>query len=335
MKELHFFDFPIKVFGAPFFNTDHTLSRLPNELSDKINKSAMKLSERCPGARIGFRTNAKKFMIKVSLKTLSVDIGLSIYQCQSLMVLIGDRSNPVYGGNVFPKDYDSLKFEKTINTFNAGGEMQDVLIYLPRNEIIEDIIFVFEDEDNIEPPTPYLPIKPIVYYGSSITEGGCAAIMNGYNAIISNHLNVDYYNFGFSGSAFGECALAEFFASLDMSIFVYDYDHNASNADYLNKTHEKFFKKFRELKPDTPVIMMSMPAEIYDEENIKRRDIIKRTFDNALNSGDKNVYFIDGEKHFGDCDRYLCSIDRIHPNEFGFYRMAQNIEPVIKSILGL
>jgi hypothetical protein len=57
------------------------------------------------------------------------------------------------------------------------------------------------------------------------------------------------------------------------------------------------------------------------------------TYQNALKAGDENVYFIDGEVFFGEYDRELCTVDRIHPNDLGFYRMAQVIEPVIKSIL--
>lgn len=334
MKELHFNDYPLKVFGAPLFDSDQPFSRLPDSVAEKINKTAASYSKRCPGARLGFRTNAKEFKIKAKLKTLSLDLGMSVYQCQSFMVLIGDRTkDPVYCGNVVPKDYDDKDFEKVIKNPFDSGEISDVLIFLPRNEVIEDISVVFDDGDIIEPPTPYLPIKPVLYYGSSITEGACASIMNGYNAIISNHLNIDYYNFGFSGSCRGEIELAEFFGTLDISLFVFDYDHNASNAFALETTHEKFFKKFRVLKPDIPVIMMSMPAAVYTEENKKRREVIKNTYLNALSSGDKNVYFIDGEKHYGEVDRNLCSIDGIHPNDLGFYRMAKNVEPVIKKAL--
>ena len=44
-------------------------------------------------------------------------------------------------------------------------------------------------------------------------------------------------------------------------------------------------------------------------------------------------YFIDGETFFGDIDRYRCMIDGTHPNDLGFARMAEVIEPIIKDIL--
>ena len=34
--------------------------------------------------------------------------------------------------------------------------------------------------------------------------------------------------------------------TIDMSIFIMDYDYNAENTEYLRKTHEPFFKRIRE-----------------------------------------------------------------------------------------
>ena len=67
----------------------------------------------------------------------------------------------------------------------------------------------------------------------------------------------------------------------------------------------------------------------------ERRSIIEDTYKNAVKAGDKNVYFIDGETFFGEHDRELCTIDRIHPNDLGFYRMASTILPTMKKILGI
>jgi lysophospholipase L1-like esterase len=144
---------------------------------------------------------------------------------------------------------------------------------------------------------------------------------------------VDYYNFGFSGNAKGDMNMAEYISGIDMSIFVYDYDHNAPSPEHLESTHEPFFKLIREKNPDLPVIMMTRPAITYTESDKRRREIVLATYQNALKAGDENVYFIDGEVFYGEHDRELCTVDKVHPNDLGFYRMAQVIEPVIKSIL--
>ena len=127
--------------------------------------------------------------------------------------------------------------------------------------------------------------------------------------------------------------MADYLNTLDMSVFVYDYDHNAPTVEHLQQTHEPFFKRIREVHPDVPVIMMTRPGAVYDDEAKARREVVRQTYNNAISNGDTNVFFIDGEEFFGNIDRYSCAVDTIHPNDLGFYRMANVIEPVMKAAL--
>ena len=312
------------------FDRERRLQRVPDSVI-KAMPHIEKLARRCPGARLRFRTDSKTLHVGFTLKTLAIDIGMSIYSCQSAHVLCGSGNDLHFLGLVNVKNYDTKTAEAE---FSLSGNMSDIMIYLPRNEIIEDLWIKTDDNANILPCTPYQG-NPIVYYGSSITEGGCACNpFNAYNAIISNHINMDYYNLGFSNSAKGELIMADFINTLNMSMLVYDYDHNAPDAAHLAKTHEAFFKRIRALHPKLPILILTMPKETYTVEK-ERREIIFRTYKNAVNSGDKNVYFIDGESYYGAADRHCCSIDGIHPNDLGFYRMAQVIEPKIRAILNI
>ena len=330
MKTYSYQDKPIQVFGVVDFEKKGKIQRLSDELIEKIPR-LKDLAVRCPGARLGFRTDAETITVKISFKTLSVDVGMSIYACQSAAVFAGDRPTSRFLGLIYPSSYEEKTFEKTL-TKEPG--LEDITIWLPRNEIISDIEISVNDGAIMLPPTPYKYSKPILYYGSSITEGGCSeSIMNGYNAIISRHLDVDYYNFGFSGNARGDLNMAEYISGVDMSIFVYDYDHNAPSVEHLKQTHEPFFKVIREKNPELPIVMMTRPAITYTEDHKLRRDVVKATYENALRAGDQNVYFIDGETFFGDTDRELCTVDRIHPNDLGFVKMASVVEPIIKKIL--
>ena len=324
-------DKPISVFGVPEFYKTGVLTRLPDEVIERV-PSLDFLGRRVPGGRVGFRTDSEYITVKVKLKTLSPDKGMSIYSCQSISVFAGDRPNSRFLGLVAAYNYESLEFEGTLK---KGKGMEDVLLLLMRNEIIENVEIGIDDGAKIEAPTPYKYSKPIVYYGSSITEGGISCNMsNAYNAIISRHLDVDYINLGFSGNAKGELPMADYINTLDMSIFVYDYDHNAPTVEHLWQTHEPFFKRIREKHPTLPIIMMTRPHAVYGEEEIARREAVRATYENAVAIGDKNVYFIDGETYFKDFpDRELCFIDTIHPNDLGFHKMAEKIEPLIESIL--
>ena len=237
-----------------------------------------------------------------------------------------------YAGIATPKDYES----KTGSlTFAKDKVMEDITIHLPRNEELKNVLIELEDDARVEPPTPYTIEKPMVFYGSSITEGGCASrAANAYTALLSKWLDTDYINLGFSGSAKGEPELAAYIAGLDMSVFIYDYDHNATVLEHLEKTHEPFFQIIRQTQPELPVLFLTKPDFDLDRENACfRRKSIHRTYDNARASGDRNVYFIDGESFFGRKDREACTVDGCHPNDLGFIRMAEAIYPVLRKIL--
>ena len=116
-------------------------------------------------------------------------------------------------------------------------------------------------------------------------------------------------------------------------VFVMDYDYNAATPEQLEATHEQFFKIIRNAHPLLPIIMSSNPKVYPNEEDIARRDIIMKTYENALRAGDHNVYFIDGgmtlAEYGGDC----ATLDHSHPNDLGFLAMARRLCPVVKKCL--
>lgn len=330
MQTFTLFDKPLKVSGVPFFEENKKLVRLPDEVIAEL-PHLDHLGRRCTGGRVALKTDSPTFMVKVVLKTLSVDVGMSIYSCQSAQIMLGERENAHHLGVVNPPDYNTKTFEKT---FNKSSELEQITVYFPRNEQIETIEITVEDGAKVTEPTPYFYTKPVVFYGSSITECGCSCnSTNGYSAILSRWLDFDFYNLGFSGSARGELVMADYINTIDMGVFVYDYDHNAPSVEHLSNTHKPFFDRIREVHPNIPILMMTRPAEVYNSDMKARRDIVKATYNAAVAAGDKNVYFIDGETFYGETDRNLCSFDDCHPNDLGFFRMACVIRPVLKKML--
>lgn len=330
MKEFSFRQEPFKVFGVPFFEKTGSLERVPAHVREAV-PSLEFLGRRSNGARIGFRTNSKNITVKLVFETLSPDIGMSLYACQSACVFAGGHTDSRYLGMVVPPNYETKVVTKN---FEKGDALEDILIFIPRNEILADITISLDDGAELLPPTPYKYPLPILYYGSSITEGGCCSMVsNVYNALISRWLDVDFYNLGFSGSAKGELEMADYINTIEKSIFVMDYDYNAPTVEHLDKTHEPFFKRIREASPELPIILVTRPKYREDADTAARRDVIYRTYQNAIAAGDQNVYFVDGDDFFPLEERVLCSNDICHPNDLGMYYMAKTIAPVIEKIL--
>ena len=126
--------------------------------------------------------------------------------------------------------------------------------------------------------------------------------------------------------------MCEYLSGIDCSAFVCDYDHNAPDSVYLEKTHYALYETFRKKQPETPVVFISKPDIEHDTDRKVRRGIIKKTYLRAIAEGDENVYFIDGGTFFGK-DRNACTVDGCHPNDLGFIRMANKIGAVLDKIL--
>lgn len=331
MKLYSYKDAPLRVYGVPHFEKTRELRRLPDELLDHPDMASIKhhkLGLRATGARLRFRTNSRHVTVKMNIDP-GFDVGMSLWAAQAAYVYYGPQSDLRYAGHVAGNKYEDATFEKTLN---KSADMQDVTVYLPRNVHVNDMEIGIDDDAVIEPPTPYKYETPIVFYGSSITEGGCATIpTNAYTAKVSRRLDADHINLGFSGNARGELCMADFINTLDMSIFVLDYDHNAPTVEHLEKTHEPFFLRIRKANPDLPIVMMTRPGDKEDPD--ARLEIVKKTYENALARGDKNVYFINGRAFLGEDERQFCTIDGTHPNDLGFDRMAAVVEPVLRCVL--
>ena len=117
-----------------------------------------------------------------------------------------------------------------------------------------------------------------------------------------------------------------------MSVFVYDYDHNAPTLKHLEDTHERMFLRIREKHPTLPIVMMTKPRSPDMKDLEIRKTIIKRTYDRAVGRGDKNVYLIYGTNLFdGLNNEFTTGIN--HPNDLGFWAMAHGVLPLIKELV--
>ncbi len=214
--------------------------------------------------------------------------------------------------------------------------MRDFTVNFPLYGGVESVEIGLPPEARVEAPAPHA-FKPVLFYGSSITQGGCASRPgNNYCSMLCRAVDAGQVNLGFSGCGRGEIAVARAIASLDLGAFVMDYDHNAPNAEHLLATHEPFFKAVREARPELPVVFMTM-CNIWPDRGYegcsRRREIIRSTYERARLAGDRHVYFVDGETLFGNYDREACTVDGCHPNDLGFYRMYEAVLPVLRRAL--
>ncbi len=314
---------------------DDVFRRIPQDVADNTNEGVAILNKNTAGGRLRFKTDSEFISLKVKYPSI---------ENMNHMPRTGSGGFDVYADGIFwfmiaPVSTDCE--ESVGGTRHFGSKkMREITINFPLYNCVDEVYLGLEKGSVFEKASDFDTDKPIVFYGSSITQGGCVSRPgNSYPAIVARKVNSDYINLGFSGSGKAEDIMGDYIANLPMSVFVMDYDHNAPNIEYLEKTHEKFFKQIREKNKDLPIVIVSMPDirfwNQYNDNAKIRRDIIKKTYENAVKAGDKHVYFVDGETLFYDEEWDLCTVDRCHPNDLGHYCMAQKILPFIKKALNI
>lgn len=307
--------------------------RMPCAVAEKVSVGVFDLARHTAGGRVRFITDSPYVVIKAETPGAYMmphmpETGLGgfdLYTDEGE----GEKYFKSFIPSVPPKpEYDSVADFPT--------EKERLLtVNFPLYCRVKNLYIGLKEGCVLKKAPDYSISAPFVYYGSSITQGGCASRPgNSYQAMICRRFNADYINLGFSGNAKGEDAMIEYLAGLDMSLFVLDYDHNAPSNEHLLATHEKLFMRMRETHPDIPIIIMSRPKP-YSYLNAMERgraDIIKATYENAKARGDENVYYIPGWELCEICGGEG-TVDGTHPTDLGFYSMYVRLADEIKSII--
>lgn len=316
-----------KIYGL----TPGEYNRAPEHLREKMNGNLRALSVNTSGGRIRFNTDSEKLSLHMDLTDLPGFSHMPASGSSGLDIFVGSGKNMTYAATRQPQcNRKRLKEEVTL----SKGE-KTVTIYLPLYNGVKALKIGIENGTRLNAPTPYTFEKPVVFYGSSITQGGCACrTSNSYCALAARYFDSDFTNLGFSGNAKGEPYMAEYIAGLEMSCFVLDYDHNAPDAENLRKTHLPFLQTILKAQPELPVIIMSKPDTNFSSTDNERRDIVKASY-LAVKDKHPKVQFIDGGTLFGSDFRESCTVDGCHPNDLGFYRMAKAVIPALEKALGL
>lgn len=335
MKYYSISDEPMKIYGLSVADPiNRQYWKLPMDIIEKMPQYEF-LGKRGIGGRVRFCTNSKNIHVKFTLAQATPDVSVPLSCSAGADIYLGKGMDSTFLGYVSPKTYSTQEITVE-NTFSKTNNMEIVTINFPRNEHLLDMTIGLDDDAIVEKSPQYKYENPIVFYGSSITEGGCASRAgNTYNSILCRWLDSNYMNMGFSGNAKGEIIFAQYLSKIaNMSLFVYDYDHNAPNVEHLQNTHEPFFKVIRNAKPNLPIVILSKPdTDANPADASLRREVIYNTYFNAKASGDNKVWFVDGQQFFGTYGRAECTVDGVHPNNLGFMRMAETLYPIIKNVL--
>lgn len=326
---------PFDLYGL--MSCEQGFCRLPTEVAERTSDGVLRLHRNSAGGRVRFCTDSRYVAVRVSLGVIHRMSHMTMACSAGVDLYIDDEVTATsrHYRTFFPP-YDTDGQYESILYFPTR-KPRYITLHLPLYSSLDGFEIGLQADATVDHGLAYRPLAPVVYYGSSITQGGCASRPgNAYTNVVSRRMNIDHVNLGFSGNAKGESAIVDYMAGLTMSAFVCDYDHNAPSVDHLRATHEPLYRAIRAAHPDIPYIMMTRPDFDGDRANsAARRDVVYETYRRALSEGDRNVYFIDGERLLSGPYLDMATVDGCHPTDLGFALMADAVTDVLTRALSV
>lgn len=333
-------DFPdprLPVFGLPWFAANSPdLFRLPKALQASYRPPVWDLAKSPAGGRIRFVTDAEELSIRLDYGSIGH---------MNNMHRIGQHAVDCYADGIFWRNVAPLEGEARLESGLYAGvpaRARAIDLYLPLYHPVRVLAVGFSDGATIAAPPPFVVPLPVVFYGSSITQGGCASHSGcSYQAILCRRLNLDHVNLGFSGNGLGERELAAAMAAIDAAAYVVDYAQNCPTVDQMRETYGPFLSVLRERRPQVPILCVTpiyAASEAWSEgahvNLLARRQVVREAVNQRVQAGDRRIQVVEGPDLLGPS--HLDGIvDSSHPNDLGFYFMAQGLERPLAGALGL
>lgn len=217
-------------------------------------------------------------------------------------------------------------------------ETRSYLLYLPLYNGVTSLHVGVPEGTTFRGVSPRTQ-NTIVYYGTSIAHGASASRPGmAHPAILGRRLDVPVINLGFSGNGQMDLEVAHLLAELDPAVYVVDCLPNMK-ADLVQERAAEFVRILRSARPLTPIVLVEdrthtqsywLPA--WQERHRTSRAALRAAYETLRAEGLDDLVYVEGEDLIGSDGEG--TVDGSHPNDLGFARMADALEPVLRHVLG-
>ena len=326
--------------GKAFDDVECFYDRLPSNVTSKVNSGVRALKHHSAGLQFRFKTTSKFLNFRWTPINSKLEMGhmpasgvsgIDVYR----QYPNGDWVWVATGFAAYPTG--------TLNRVSVPPGTP-ICVNLPLYNGIRSFEVGIDPNATIDrlPPRRSGIEKPVVVYGTSITQGGCASRpgMN-FVSIMGRRLDVPVVNLGFSGSGGMELEMSEHLAKIDASCYVLDCAANMGvsrpPADYngyrhpgfIDENYEPFVRNLRRLRPDVPIVMA-------EQGNVHCGDIPKNKLIRAIHEKlkaegwTKLVLLRHGRMMPSDCEG---TVDGSHANDYGMISLAEAYGAAVKEAL--
>lgn len=311
--------------------------RLPAKAEGKVRDAVWNLSRHSAGLAVRFVTDATALRARWSLTSPRLEM----------------RHMPatgVSGLDLYVRTEDGWRWlacgqpqAQTTSIVLVGGlppGQREYLLYLPLYNGVSSVELGLAAESRLSPalPRPAGRDRPIVFYGTSITQGGCASRPGMvHTALLGRWLDRPVINLGFSGNGRLEPEIGELMAELDAAVYVIDCLPNVAAADVQQRT-EPLVHLLRKARPEVPILLVedrnytdSFLVAAKRQRNESSQAALRAAYERLLKAGVKGLYYLPADDLLGDDGEG--TVDSSHPTDLGFYRQAQAFEKALRPLL--
>lgn len=307
--------------------------RLPDSLQHISRKPLWDLGRHSAGLAVRFRSNSTCIAARWEVRdnrsmnhmTPTGIKGLDLYCLQD--------GEWIFAGSGRPQG----KINKATIVKNMLPQEREYLLYLSLYDGVTSLAIGVDSLSEIRLPAIDLPRreKPIVFYGTSILQGGCASRPGmAHTNILERRLNRECINLGFSGNALLDLEIAHLMASVDASMFVLDFVPNAT-VEQMKERADEFYSIIRRKHPHTPILFIEDPIFTHSpfdtriaKEVKDKNETLNAIFQSLKQRGEKNIYFLSSRDIIGHDGE--ATVDGIHFTDLGFMRYAEVLYPILK-----
>lgn len=324
------------VIGKISNDTETRYERLPRELKNTCRPPVWHLGKHTSGLAVRFKTNSTTIAAKWETLNDAYMNHMSPTGTKGLDLYTWDQGKWVFMKTGRP----TAKVSTQVIIDHMKPIEREYMLYLPLYDGIVSLEIGIDSTKTITQPSLPFPRTeaPIVVYGTSITQGGCAARPGmSFTNILERRLNTEVINLGFSGNGRLDMDVAEVIAKKkNAQMFILDFAPNNGPENVKNKTIP-FVNIIRKENPNTPIVLIEnpiFPHGTYDQEISKvvhdKNIELKKCFQALKAKGDNNLYYISSDNLIGNDGE--ATVDGIHFTDLGFMRMADVVLQEIKKM---
>ena len=325
--------------GRAFNDTEHYYDRLPAGVTTNVNGGVRSMKHHTSGMLFRFKTDSKKLNFKWTPYNSSL--------AMDHMPSTGVSGIDVYR---FDEKVGTWRYVKTGRIWDGknGGSLtipwtpgDACIVNLPLYNGLKSFELGIDPEAKVEALGPRKSgvDKPVVFYGTSITHGGCCSRPGlGFVNLVGRDLDVPVVGLGFSGSGVMEFEMSEHLARIDASCYVLDClwnmcsDPKARHPRSVECNYEKFIRNLRAKRPGVPIVMAEQ-CDVYCGGLNDKDRFMKKLYEKLVAEGWTGLVYLPKDEMFtGD---YEGTVDGCHPNDLGMMSMAKAFGKAVREALGI